>query len=77
VRLWIELGFRALKGVGWQWQRTRRTDPTRVARSWLIIAVATLGVLVWGTRVADADAVGVPPSAVRVPPRKPVPSKPG
>ena len=27
LRFWIELGFRALKSVGWQWQNTRRTDP--------------------------------------------------
>lgn len=25
LRMWIELGFRILKGAGWQ--RTRRTDP--------------------------------------------------
>ena len=29
LRAWIEVGFRALKSVGWQWQRTRRTDPDR------------------------------------------------
>src|SRR5450759_900306 len=28
LRVWVELGFRALKGVGWQWQNTRRTNPT-------------------------------------------------
>jgi hypothetical protein len=39
LRMWIELGFRALKGVGWQWQRTRRTDPERVARHWLVLAL--------------------------------------
>ena len=27
LRAWVELGFRALKGLGWQWQRSRRTDP--------------------------------------------------
>ncbi len=32
LRMWIELGFRALKGVGFQWQRTRRTDPDRPSR---------------------------------------------
>lgn len=32
LRMWIELGFRVLKGVGWQWQPTRRTAPLRVAR---------------------------------------------
>ena len=42
LRMWIELGFRALKSVGWQWQKTRRSDPARVARHWLVLAVATL-----------------------------------
>lgn len=42
LRVWIELGFRALKGVGWQWQHTRRTDPARVARHWLVLAVVML-----------------------------------
>ena len=42
LRAWVELGFRALKGVGWQSQRSRRTDPTRVARHWLVLAVASL-----------------------------------
>ena len=36
LRVWIELGFRALKGVGWQGQHPRRTDPARVARHWLV-----------------------------------------
>ena len=49
LRFWIELGFRALKGVGWQWQKTRRTDPTRVSRHWLVLSVATLWVLAYGT----------------------------
>ncbi|MCY4520756.1 MAG: transposase, partial [Caldilineaceae bacterium] len=31
-RHWIEQGFRGCKRGGWQWQRTRRTDPVRVAR---------------------------------------------
>ena len=29
-QMWIELGFRVLKNLGWQWQRTRRTNPERV-----------------------------------------------
>lgn len=45
LRMWVELGFRALKGMGWQWQRTRRTDPDRVARYWWVLAVATHGAL--------------------------------
>jgi hypothetical protein len=66
LRLWVKLGFRALKGVGWQWQRTRRTERERVARYWLVLAVATLWVLAYGTRVEDALAVD--PARLRVPP---------
>ena len=73
LRVWIELGFRALKGLGWQWQRTRRTDPTRAARHWLVLAVATLWVLAYGTRVEDADLRGVPPAHLRTPPPAPLP----
>lgn len=68
LRMWVELGFRALKSMGWQWQRTRRTDPERVARYWLVLAVVTLWVLAYGTRVEDADQNGVPPAHVRTPP---------
>ena len=34
MRFWIETGFKALKSVGWQWQKTRRTAPARVERHW-------------------------------------------
>lgn len=71
LRVWIELGFRALKGVGWQWQKTRRLDPTRIARHWLVLAVAMVWVLACGTRVEDADGVGVPPGRLRTPPPGP------
>ena len=67
LRFWIELGFRALKSVGWQWQRTKRTDPDRVARYWLVLAVATLWTTAYGTRVEDADSLGVPPENLRSP----------
>jgi hypothetical protein len=75
LRVWIELGFRALKGVGWHWERTRRCDPARVARHWLVLAVATLYALAYGTRAEDAAWVGVPPARVRTapPPRPPRP----
>ena len=36
LRFWIELGFKALKSLGWKWDKTRRTDPTRVSRHWLL-----------------------------------------
>jgi hypothetical protein len=71
LRIWIELGFRALKGVGWQWQRTRRTDPQRVARHWLVLAVAMLWVLAYGTRVEDAEQLAKPPAHVLTPPPAP------
>jgi hypothetical protein len=61
VRVWIKLGFWALKGVGWQWHHTRRTAPARVARHWLVLAVAMLGSLAFGTRAEDAEAPGYTP----------------
>jgi Transposase DDE domain len=68
LRAWLELGFRALKGLGWQWQRSRRTDPARVARHWLVLAVASLWVLAHGTRVEDAQLRGRPPGRLCAPP---------
>lgn len=68
LRVWVELGFRAVKGWGWQWPKTRRTDPPRVARHWLVRAVALLGVRATGTRAEDAERRGVPPAARRRPP---------
>ena len=68
LRMWIELGFAALKGVGWQWQRTRRTDPNRVARHWLVLAVATVWVLAYGTRAEQAAQRNTPAAYLRTPP---------
>jgi len=45
LRAWIEQGFKVTKRGGWQWQRTRMTDPQRAARLWLAVAVATLWLL--------------------------------
>ena len=42
LRFWIELGFKAIKSLGWQWDKTRRTDPARISRHWLVLSVATL-----------------------------------
>lgn len=67
LRMWIEHGFRVLKSVGWDWERTRRTAPARVARYWLILAVATLWTVAVGTRVEDAWQRGQPPSRLRHP----------
>jgi hypothetical protein len=68
LRVWVELGFRALKGVGWHWERTRRADPDRAARHWLVLAAATLWALAYGTRAEDAEERGVPPGRLRTPP---------
>jgi hypothetical protein len=65
LRVWVELDFRALKRFGWRWERTRRTDPDRVARHWLVLAVATLWVVATGTREEDAERLGRAPATLR------------
>ena len=47
--------------MSWQWQRTRRTEPARVDRHWLVLAVTTLWVLAYGTRVEEARLRGLVP----------------
>jgi hypothetical protein len=74
LRVWIELSFRALKSFGWDWQRTRRTDPSRVTRHWLVLAVATVLSLAVGTRWEEADWRGCPPGRLRRP-RTPSPRR--
>lgn len=75
LRIWIELGFRALKGVGWHWERTRRTDPDRVARHWLVLAVASLWVAAYGTRAEDAAALHRHPAHLHTPPTVALPRR--
>jgi hypothetical protein len=60
LRAWIEQGFKITKRAGWQWQRTRMTQPDRAARLWLAVAVATLWLLSVG---GEADAM-IPASTV-------------
>ena len=67
LRVWVELGFRVLKSLGWHWERMRRTHAERVARHWLVLAVATLLSVAYGTRVEDAHAHGVAPANLRAP----------
>jgi DDE family transposase len=55
LRMWIECGFRDLKHYGWDWEHTRRRDPTRVARHWLVLAVASIWVLAAGTAAEEAE----------------------
>ena len=68
LRVWIEEGFRALKREGWKWEHTRRVDQVRVSRHWLVMAVATLWTLAYGTRAEDAEAAGVKPCFLQTPP---------
>ena len=75
LRVWIELGFRALKSMGWHWERTRRTDPARIARHWLALAVTTLLDVAVGTRLEEADWRGMPPGRLRRA-RTPPPARP-
>ena len=71
LRFWIEAGFKALKSLEWQWQRTRRTDPVRISRHWLALSVATLLALAYGTRVEDAFDRKIAPGSLRSPPKAP------
>jgi hypothetical protein len=58
LRAWIEQGFKITKRGGWQWQRTRMTDPQRAARLWLAVAVATLWLLSVGGIAEETVPVG-------------------
>ena len=69
LRFWIEVGFKALKSVGWQWRKTRRRDPARVERHWLVLSISTLYALAYGSREEDAEALKRSPSALRSPPK--------
>ena len=69
LRFWIELGFKAIKSLGWKWDKTRRTDPTRVSRHWLVLSVATLLALAYGTRAEDAHDRRIAPGNLRAPPK--------
>ena len=69
LRFWIELGFKAIKSLGWKWDKTRRTDPARISRHWLVLSVATLLALAYGTRVEDAQERRIAPGNLRAPPK--------
>lgn len=73
LRCWVELGFRALKRLDWHWERTRRGDPERVARQWLVlaVAVATRWTVATGTRDEDAVRLGRAPANLPPPPPGP------
>ena len=54
-RAWIEQGFKVAKSAGWQWQRSRMSDPVRAERMWVAVATATL----WLVQVGGAAEVEV------------------
>jgi hypothetical protein len=72
LRMWVELGFRVLKRIGWGWQKTQRTDPARVERHWLVLAMATFWTVAYGTRIEDAAALQRDPARLQSPPKAPV-----
>ena len=74
LRFWIELGFKVIKSLGWKWDKTRRTDPARISRHWLVLSVATLLALAYGTRVGDAQDRRIAPGNLRAPPKAPAPN---
>ena len=72
----LSKGFRGLKTVGWKWHKTRRLDPTRVGRHWLVLVIATWLAVASGTRREDSrgaapaspgpSGAGPPPAPRRV-----------
>jgi hypothetical protein len=81
MRSWIEGGFKLFKSGGWQWQLTRMTEPDRVERLWLVLAVATCYVLAVGgeadEEVFASATVTEPVSPSAEPARGPKPTSPG
>src|SRR5262249_57275826 len=74
MRSWIEGGYRLLKRGGWEWQATQMTDPDRVERLWLVLAVATRYVLAIGGEADEAEFAG---ATVPEPADRPAGSAPG
>ncbi len=74
-RNWIEQGFRGLKTVGYplggKWHKTRRLGPgalwARVGLHWLVLAIATLLAVAYGTRREEAEARHREPGHLRRP----------
>ncbi len=58
-RSWIESSYRDVKSDGWQWQRTRLTDPERAERHWLAMAVATLWMVTLGGAEITSSEPGI------------------
>src|SRR2546428_632832 len=76
LRAWIEQGFKITKRAGWQWHRTRMTDPARAARLWLAVAVATLWLLSVGGAAGGTVSPSQLPHVTGLCPGQP-PARPG
>ena len=66
LRAWIEHGFKFIKSAGWQWHRTRMTDPQRAARLWLVVALATLWLLSVGGCAEDTVLLATVPDLAEI-----------
>ena len=64
----IEQGFRGLKPSAGSGTRRAAWTPIRVGRHWLVLAIATLLAVAYGTRREEAEARHLPPG--RLPPRR-------
>jgi hypothetical protein len=51
--------YKLLKSGGWPWQATHMTDPDRVERLWLALAVATCSVLAMGGEADEEEFADV------------------
>ena len=67
LRAWIETGFKFIKSAGWNWHRTRMTDPQRATRLWLVVALATLWLLCVGGYAEHAILLTTVPDLARLP----------
>lgn len=73
MRGWIEQDFKDTKRGGWHWEQTKMTDPDRIARWWVLIAVATIWVVSVG---GEADAQAPDGADSMLPPPHPAPCRP-
>lgn len=80
LRAWIEAQFKDLKRGGWHWDQTRMTDPDRISRMWLVLAVSALYTISLGSQVEAQQPASrlaeLPPTHIarrtataRIPPR--------
>lgn len=53
IRYWIEAGFKDVKRGGFRWEQTKMTDPARVERLWIVLAVALIRMIYLGSLVDE------------------------